>query len=793
MVMTEPMVEPWCVRESGLNLDQIAQWESLFALSNGHIGLRGNLDEGEPLGIAGTYLNSFFESRPLPYAEPGYGFPESGQTLINVTNGKIIRLLVDDEPLDVRYGTLHSHERKLDLRAGVLTRTADWTSPGGRRIRVSSRRLVSFTHRAVAAIEYEVEAVDNAVRVIVQSELVANEDQPATSADPRVAALLEHPLASVEHVSEGHTALIAHRTRASGLLMVAGMHHIVEAPSRVEYEVGCQPDWARANITSLLHPGETLRMMKFVAYGWSSVRTLPSLRDQVVAALTGARYTGFDGLLDEQRRYLDDFWDHADVEVDGDPELQQAVRFGLFHVLQSGARAEGRCIAAKGLTGPGYDGHTFWDTEGFVLPVLTYTYPAAAADAIRWRHSTLDMARERATALGLHGATFPWRTIRGQECSGYWPAGTAAFHVNADIADAVVRYRTVTGDDSIDEDCGGEILVETARLWASLGFHDAHGRWHVDGVTGPDEYSALANDNIFTNLMAARNLRAAADAMERNTELCGQFEVSRDEIRAWRAAADAVHIPYDKELGVHQQSEGFTRFQEWDFEGSLESYPLLLTTPYFDLYRRQVIKQADLVLAMHWCGDRFTPEEKARNVDYYERRTVRDSSLSACTQAVMAAEVGQLDLAHDYATEAAMVDLCDLNHNTRDGLHMASLAGAWIALVGGFGGLRDYRGELWLDPALPAGIDGLRFAIRWRGSRLRVSVTHDQVTYMVDEGSVPLRHAGESLEVKAGEPITVRMTPRVAALPRPVQPAGREPITSVRAGRPTPLATAAGS
>nr|WP_296068401.1 glycoside hydrolase family 65 protein [uncultured Actinoplanes sp.] len=792
--MTEPMVEPWSVRESGLDLNRIAQWESVFALSNGHIGLRANLDEGEPLGIPGTYLNSFYESRPLPYAEAGYGFPESGQTLINVTNGKIIRLMVDDEPLDVRYGTLHSHERVLDMRAGVLTRTADWTSPGARRIRIRSRRLVSFTHRAVAAIEYEVQAVDTAVRVIVQSELVANEDQPATSADPRVAAMLDRPLVSVEHVTEEKNALVAHRTRASGLLMVAGMSHLVEGPGRVEFEIGCQPDWARANVTSLLRPGETLRVVKFIAYGWSSRRTLPSLRDQVAAALTGARYTGFDGLLAEQRAYLDEFWDNADVEVDGDPELQQAVRFGLFHVLQSGARAEGRCIAAKGLTGPGYDGHTFWDTEGFVLPVLTYTHPAAAADAIRWRHSTLDMARDRAKALGLRGATFPWRTIRGQECSGYWPAGTAAFHVNADIADAVVRYRTVTGDETVDEDCGAEILVETARLWSSLGFHDHHGRWHVDGVTGPDEYSALANDNVFTNLMAARNLRSAADAMERNDALRARFEVTGDEIRAWRAAADAVHVPYDKELGVHQQSEGFTRFQEWDFEASRDRYPLLLTTPYFDLYRRQVIKQADLVLAMHWCGDRFTAEEKVRNVDYYERRTVRDSSLSACTQAVMAAEVGQLELAHDYAVEAASVDLRDLNHNTRDGLHMASLAGAWIALVGGFGGLRDYCGELWLDPALPPGIDRLRFAIRWCGSRLRVSVTHEEVTYMVGEGSVPLRHAGEPLEVKAGEPITVRITPRVAPLPRPPQPAGRRPITSERrTAPPVRLEAAAGS
>jgi trehalose/maltose hydrolase-like predicted phosphorylase len=770
-------IEPWCIREAGLNLDRLPQSESIMALSNGHIGLRGNLDEGEPHGIPGTYLNSFYELRPLPYAEAGYGYPESGQTVVNVANGKIIRLLVDDSPFDVRYGTLHSHQRLLNLRTGVLERTADWTSPAGRRVRVRSRRIVSFTHRAIAAVEYEVEAVED-TRVIVQSELVANEVQPAMSADPRVAAMLDHPLGAVEHTVDEHGAMLVHRTRASGLLVAAGMDHVVEGPGRVEVTVDCQPDWSRANITCVMRAGERLRVIKFVGYGWSSIRTLPSLRDQVSAALIGARYTGFDGLLEEQSRYLDDFWDAADVEVDGDPALQQAVRFGLFHVLQCGARAERRLIPAKGLTGPGYDGHTFWDTEGFVLPVLTYTKPSAAADALRWRHSTLDLARERATALGLRGAAFPWRTIRGHECSGYWPAGTAAFHVNADIADAVVRYRTVTGDDTLDVDCGVELLVETARLWESLGHHDIRDRWHVHGVTGPDEYSAVSHDNVFTNLMAARNLSAAADAVERHPELGERFGVTGSEVRAWRTAAGAVHLPYDADLGVHAQSEGFTQFREWDFEASRGRYPLLLTAPYFDLYRRQVIKQADLVLAMHWCGDAFTPAQKARNVDYYERRTVRDSSLSACTQAVLTAEVGHLELAHDYAFEAAMVDLRDIHHNTGDGLHMASLAGSWIALVSGFGGLRDHGGRLSFDPALPTGISRLCFSIRWCTCRLRVTVRPDQVTYELRDGAgttLSLQHAGADLEVSTGRPVTVPLHPRVALMPCPDQPPGRRP------------------
>ncbi|OBF25441.1 glycoside hydrolase family 65 protein [Mycobacterium sp. ACS4331] len=770
-------IEPWCVRETALHLSVLAQTESVFALSNGHIGLRGNLDEGEPYGLPGTYLNSFFEVRPLPYAEAGYSYPEEGQSIIDVTNGKVLRLLVDDEPFDVRYGELPEHERTLDLRAGVLRRRARWCSPAGKQVEVRSTRLVSLTQRSIAAIEYTVTAVDQFTRVTVQSELVANEDQPEPSADPRVAAVLRAPLEAVAHEGGDQDAMLVHRTRASGLTMAAAMDHIVEVPGRVEVSTMTSADLAPTTVICGLRPGQTLRIVKFLSYGWSSLRSRPALRDQVAGALTGARYTGWEGLLDAQRAYLDDFWDSADVEVEGDPHCQQAVRFGLFHVLQASARAERRAIPGKGLTGTGYDGHAFWDTEGYVLPVLTYTAPRAAADSLRWRASTLDLARDRAAELTLEGATFPWRTIRGQECSAYWPAGTAAWHVNADIALAFERYRIVTGDQSLEAECGVDVLVETARLWHSLGHHDRHGRWHIDGVTGPDEYTAVVNDNVFTNLMAAHNLRAAAAACNRHPEIAQRLSVTLEETAAWCDAADAVHIPYDEELRVHQQCEGFTRMREWDFTADT-AYPLLLHQPYVRLYSSQVLKQADLVLAMHWLGHHFTDEQKARNVDYYERRTTRDSSLSACTQAVLCAEVGHLELAHDYTAEAAMIDLRDLHHNTRDGLHMASLAGAWTALVGGFGGLRDDAEILTLNPQLPSGISRLTFRLRWRSFRVTADVCHETATYTLRDGPhgrLAIRHSGEDVELTTDAPVTLPVRRRTPLLPTPEQPPGRAP------------------
>ena len=775
-------VEPWSLRETELDLDVLEQSGSVFALSNGHIGLRGNLDEGEPPGLPGTYLGGFYERRRMPYAEAGYGYPEAGQTAVNVTNGKIIRLLVDDEPFDVRFGELESHERVLDFRAGVLERRAEWCSPAGRRVRVSSVRLVSLVQRAVAAVLYEVEALDGPVRLVVQSELVTNEPMPDVEVDPRAAASLDAPLRCEQFSDHDAHAVLVHITKQSALRLAAAMDHIVAGPAGTETASESSADLARVTITADVAPGQRLRVVKLLAYGWSSQRSTAALRDEVAAALAEARHTGWDGLLTSQRGYLEDFWERADVELEGDAELQQAVRFALFHTLQAGARGERRAIAAKGLTGPGYDGHTFWDTETFVLPVLTYTAPHAARDALRWRHATLGLARERANLLGFQGAAFPWRTIDGQECSGYWPAGTAAFHIGADIADAVGRYQAASDDDAFEREIGLELLVETARLWRSLGHHDARGRFRIDGVTGPDEYSAVADNNLYTNLMAQRNLRLAADVVERHADRAAELGVDPEEAAAWRDAAQAILIPFDEQLGVHPQAEGFTEHQAWDFEHTApEQYPLMLHFPYLELYRKQVVKQADLVLAMHLRGDAFSADHKARNFAYYEAITVRDSSLSACTQAVIAAEVGHLELAYDYFAEATLMDLEDLEHDTRDGLHIASLAGAWIVPVAGFGGMRDHDGALSFMPRLPQRLTRLAFGMCFRERCLKVEITHEDARYSLEGAPLEIAHHGETFDVTGEGPVT-RKIPAPSVREEPRQPPGRAPARRRPAG-----------
>ena len=802
MIENEPYgVEPWHLTESELDLDLMAQSESVFALSNGHIGLRGNLDEGEPHGLPGTYLNSLYENRPLPYAEAGYGFPDTGQSVINVTNGKIIRLLVNDEPFDIRYGIVRSHTRTLDMRAGTLTREVIWTSPAGHTVKVNSVRLVSLTQRAIAAIRYSVTPVTlpagtdqeepadapggDPLRLVVMSEIAANEEIPVASSDPRAAAILAQPLVSEEHTSEDGKkprAVLVHGTRSSKLRLACAMSHEINGPKRMALDVESFPDTARLTVAAEVRQGEALTIVKYLGYGWSSQRSRPALVAQVAGAIATAELTSWEGLLKEQREFLDAFWEGADVEVDGDVEIQQAVRFGLFHILQAGARAEQRPIPAKGLTGTGYDGHTFWDTETFVLPVLTYTHPSAAADALRWRAITLDTSRAHAAELGLKGAAFAWRTIHGEECSGYWPAGTAAFHINADIAAAVVKYLRANHDEPFEHEVALPLLVETARLWRSLGQHDSTGKFRIEGVTGPDEYSAVKDNNLYTNLMAQANLRAAADlAAKLPAEAREQLGVTTEEAASWRDAAEDMFVPFDPILGVHPQHDGFTNYARWDFKNTPpEHYPLLLHYPYFQLYRKQVVKQADVVLAMQLRGDSFTAAEKLRNFDYYEAITVRDSSLSPCTQAVIAAEVGHLQLAYDYLAEAAFMDLQDREHNTKDGLHIASLAGAWTALVGGFGGMRAHPEGLAFNPQLPPGLAGVCFRMRYRGRIIRVNVRHEGATYTLISGEpLPITHHGQQLTVGKDDQVMPLPVPPVR--PAPVQPPGRVPAS--RRGR----------
>lgn len=769
--------DPWAHRETGWSPALAARSESLLALSNGYLGLRGTLDEGTPAATPGSYLNGFYESVPLRYPEGGHGDPSSTQVIVDVTDGTRLRLVVEDEPLDVRTGTVLEHERALDFRSGLLTRVLRWRSPAGHEITLRTQRLVSLQTRELAAISYEIEAT-RPLRVSIHSDLVAGVAGTTDSADPRAGMMLSADVLVPKLAMSGDArAVLVHQTNASQQVVAAAMDHVINdaAPAHVT-TITADRSQARWTLSATLEPGRPMRLVKLLAYHWAPCGDPDDLASDAQRSVERARALGFDGLAAQQRSILDGVWERANIELDGDPEIQHALRYAMFELHQNTACAEGHGIPAKGLTGTGYDGHTFWDTEIFLLPVLTYCSPHHVEAALRWRASTLPLARANARRLGLRGAAFAWRTIAGEECSGYLPAGTAAFHVNAAIAYAVVRYVAATGDARFEREAGAPILVATAQMWASLGYHDARrgGRFSIDGVTGPDEYSVLVDNNLYTNLMAQANLRAAADAVERHGH--ATLGVNAAEVATWRRAADAMTLPYDPELDIHLQDEDFTRHDQFNFEGTPpEHYPLLLHVPYFQLYRSQVIKQPDLVLAMTLFPDAFTAKQKRANFAYYEALTVRDSSLAAGTQAVMAAEVGDVQLAYDYLAEAALLDHHDGAHNTADGLHLAALAGGWTAVIAGLAGTRERNGRLTFAPRLPDGLSRIAFPFAFQERLLRVEITHEQASYELRDG-VPLEvtHWGTPLLLTPGQPV-VATIPTSALEQTFRQPFGRTP------------------
>jgi alpha,alpha-trehalose phosphorylase len=619
-------VEDWQIVERRFEPEYLPALESVFAVANGYLGLRGTPEEGTPIHEGGAVLNGFHETWPIVYPEDAYGLARVGQTIVNATDGTIIRLFVDDEPFDLATTRILRFERVLDMQIGVLSREVEFQTRRGQRMLVRSRRLASLEHRHLAAMDYEVVALDAAVRIAISSELVTYGPAEASDDPRRGKGFAEKVLVPKSARASDHCAVLEMTTRNSGLELACGMEHAIGFAGDLRVETSAQGDGARLVLLADLAPEQPLRLSKFVAYHWAARPPAGDLVSRVDRTLDRAALDGYDIVEFEHRRHVEEFWSRSDVELEGAPDLQQAVRFNLFELMQATARGEGLGVPAKGLTGRGYDGHYFWDTEIYVVPFLVHTTPQWARQVLQFRCAMLPMARQRAAETGHSGALYPWRTISGDEASASYAAGTAQYHINADIAYALRQYGQVTGDVDLILADGAEVLVETARLWMELGFFSERrdGAFCINGVTGPDEYTTVVDNNAYTNLMAKEHLDGAVAliewlaAREPNThaELTRSLGLSEEEVDRWRRAAAAMHVPRHAELGIVLQDQHFLERKPWNFDAtSLDKYPLLRHHHPLELYRHQVIKQTDVVLATYLVGHCFSAEEKRRTFD----------------------------------------------------------------------------------------------------------------------------------------------------------------------------------
>jgi len=762
-------IDPWRLVSRRFSSEGFGESETMFAVANGYMGMRGTHDEGVPSNDPAYFVNGFHETWPIPYGEAAFGFATTGQTIVSAPDGSVMRLYVDEEPLVLSESRLLSYERMLDMRAGLLERSVTFRTARGAVVSLKSRRLVSLHWRHLAAISYEVTLVSGQAELAIASELVTHLPRPKGSDDPRVGVrMTDSALEPITQTCDGTRIVLELRTRSSAIGLACGMEHHIDTQLRHSVESSVEEDEGRVVFFLDAEPGIPANVTKLLGYHHADHASAGDLVRRVNRTLDRAAGDGFERIAQIQRERLDAFWEQSDIAIEGPGDIQQAVRFNLFQVRQASARVEGHGIAAKGLTGRGYEGQYFWDTEIYVLPCLTYTQPHVARRLLRFRYEMLGAARRRAQQLGHRGALFPWRTISGEEASAYYAAGTAQYHINAAISYAVRQFVRVTGDQEFLAREGTEILVETARFWADLGFFSPRrdGQFCIQGVTGPDEYSAVVDNNAYTNLMARENLSAAAECLqllqdtdpEAHARLVSRLKIGAHEPVEWVRAAEQMFVPYDERAGVLLQDEHFLNRKPWDFEGTpLENYPLLLHYHPLNIYRHQVIKQTDVVLATFLAGDRFSLEEKRRVFEYYDPLTTADSSLSSCVQSVMASEVGDARAAYEYFLISAAVDLANLAGNVGDGIHVASCGGVWMALVNGFAGLRDIEGhDLRFVPRLPVDWQSMSFRLIVRGSRLEVEMTTSATTYrLLDGPPLSLISGGEHFTVSADAPITM--------------------------------------
>lgn len=739
---------PWNVTENAFELEHNYRDETIFSLGNGYIGTRGTMEEsenfGDGMGMEGTFLNGFYESEPIRYGEFNYGFPSKSQTMLNVPNAKIINLEIDGESFNMLSGKTENYKRTLCLDKGILERSQRWTSKSGKVLDIVVKRLVSFVEKHLMAISYQVTPVNFSGVMDFVSTLDGDVINHTAQTNPLIDyGPYEASLIPVSSAAKNETLKLVMQVKNNRFYLCTAARNVLSVPAEIWEEAGEKRASVRYTVEA--HQGEAVTLTKYIAYASDELDCSQTERT-TEKTLDHAVQLGFSAIEAAQTLYLKSFWNHADVEIVGDDAVQQGIRFNLFHVLQSTGRDGSTGVGAKGLSGEGYEGHYFWDTEMYVNPLYTHTIPEYSKKLLEFRYRTLDAARAHARELGHpKGALYPWRTINGREASAYYPLGSAQYHINGDVAYAVNQYVRVSGDEDFMSEMGAEILCETARVWADVGHFSPYkgGKYVINCVTGPDEYNAIVDNNFYTNLMARENLRSALywlnhlkERPEALRALTEKIDLLPEETLLWKEIADKMYLGFDEKLGIFPQDDTFLQKKPWKNEAIPPEKRSLLYVNYHPLFvfRHQMCKQADTLLGMLLNEHQFSKEELQRNYDFYSKVTLHHSSLSKCIFGVIECRLKKYDAAYTSFMKSVRADLDDPNNNVYMGIHIANMAGTWMTIVNGFAGMSTTDGTLRFKPYLPHGWKSYRFRITYRGSLLQVYVCEGRAEYCLLEG-----------------------------------------------------------
>ena len=695
-------------REEGLNIERLPLLETLMSLGNGYIGVRGYLEEFEyPGSVRGNYINGIYERVPMVHAEWAWGFPLQSDRMPNLIDLTKVFIILDGEEVVID-GKIEDFKRELDFEKGLSLRNYKYITKNGKIAKIYFEQLLSFPHKELRIwslnIEYDGE-------IQVKNNIHFNILNLSSKDDPRVAPT-QIPLVRVESA--------CYEDSGGGVLLKtisSGLHVKIELSDSGEFESASIANDDGLNIT-FISMGQ-LKLNRLIKY-WDSLRNVNS------------EYISKNELYRAQIKYLEDFNRRCSIDILDNKELDNAMDFMKFHMLQSTTQDIYGNIAAKGLTGEGYEGHYFWDTEIFLFPLWLYWDEERAKNLLLYRYNQLDAARSRALEMGHgKGACFPWRTISGIESSGFFPAGSAQYHINFDIAYTFIQWWLVNKDINFLAEYTMELLLETARTALEIGSFQNDG-FHIHCVTGPDEYTAIVSDNYYTNKMAQYNLRWTVslwkvlkqERPDNWEKLKKALNIDDYEIDNMEKAADEMFFIYDEKKGIIAQDSTFLTKAAWPEENNLR--PLLLHYHPLTIYRYQILKQADTALALYLLSDE-DEEVMKRTFYYYENINSHDSSLSPCICILMACRFKDGGLAYKYFMDSVYMDLKDLNHNTSDGLHMANMGGTLISVLSGFGGVRIKEDGLHIAPYVPKQFGRIRFKFTWRKTVLEILIDGEEV------------------------------------------------------------------
>lgn len=733
------------IKDLSLVNDDLILNETIFHNANGYIGVRSNFEEGYQTGfdsIRGSYINGFYDFAEMKQAEKLCGLCEEKQTMLNVADPQGIRLMLGDEAFSMFDGEALESSRYLNMAEGYTGRRVVWCSPSGKKIELIVKRMTSFVQLPLFTIEYCVKALNFQGDITFESTHIGDVKNYCNPNDPRVAGESFDHLVPVSAEMDNDVSFIVTHTSKSGLSVCTAVKNVLMKDGQSESHV----DGHRTSTVIRTHidENETVTLVKYTVFA-DSIRHA-DCRAAAAAEMDKALSVSMEAHYEAQKAYLDAFWDQSSLEIEGDDDLCIATKYNIYQLLQSVGKDEYSNIAAKGLSGEGYEGHYFWDTEMYMQPFFTLTNPEISKSLVSYRYSILDEARENARILGhKKGALYPWRTIMGKECSGYFPSGSAQYHIDGDIAYSTIAYYLATKDLDFIAEKGAEIVFETARLWMDTGNY-YHGQFHINDVTGPDEYTCIVNNNYFTNASAQYNLHWAVRFYNLLKE-AGKLDVaekiglSEGEVAEFEKAEKNMYLPYDEELGINPQDDSFLKKEVWDFENTpKDHYPLLLHYHPLYIYRFQVCKQADTVLSHFIYEDAQDIETIRRSFEYYEKVTTHDSSLSTCIYSIVASKLGQKDKAYAYFGDSAKLDLFNLHHNTKDGIHTANMGGNYMAIVYGFGGLRLKERGIYFAPSLPAQWESYKFKINYENSQIQVEVKPEESIFTLVHGDAKTIH-----------------------------------------------------